>query len=367
MGYANTQSAELQKLDRKISAITAGSQKALNVRTDKMYFKAEDGETFDEAAGIHKDTRITFVQRDEDTIELWKGDTQISGQGGDWEVVNALLLESSAVTQITGGANGETFRTTGSGDNDTTIDTPTYGQRTGQFTLTTRGRQEGQNWVTQNAPSNDFYILYNYQTAMFTMPASTRRYGTYGGPKYVIELLRNGVRETITLVPFIFAYHLSVPIYQVGSNAAYKYSETYEDALYQAYYTTGRYLQAERGYYVTRSIHNGATTHGYYYGNAYGNLNGKIYSTRNAYPTASPCITVSEMHYDQQQNAVLGTIRYLQEYPRSQNRFGQLGILYDLETGVELSTPQAIFNVNHPQNYANEFIMYKILKGDSIT
>ena len=281
--------------------------------------------------------------------------------------MNALLLESSAVTQITGGANGEAFRTTNIGDDDTTIDTPTYGQRTGQFTLTTRGRQEGQIWVTQNVPSNDFHILYNYQTAMFTMPSSTRRYGGYGGPKYVIEILRNGVRETITLVPFIFSYHLSVPIYRSGTYAAYKYSETYEDALYQAYYTTGRYLGAERGYYVTRSIHNGATTHGYYYGNADGNLNGRSYNTRNAYPTSSPCITVSEMHYDQQQNAVLGTMQYLQEYPRSQNRFGQLGILYDLETGAELSRPQAIFNVGHPSKYANEFIMYKLLTGGNIT
>lgn len=354
-------------INTRMSKISKSFQTSLNKRLDKMSFKDQSGEEYEEKAGIHPDKYVYFVQRDENTIELWKGDIQISGQGGDWEVVNALLLESSAVTQITGGANGETFRTTGSGDNDTTIDAPTYGQRTGQFTLTTRGRQEGQNWVTQNAPSNDFYILYNYQTAMFTMLSSTRRYGEYGGPKYVIELLRNGVRETITLVPFIFAYHLSVPIYQVGSNAAYKYGETYEDALYQAVYTNGRYLQADRGYYVTRSIHNGATTHGYYYGDVYGNLNGNIYSTRNAYPTASPCLTVSEMHYDQQQNAVLGTMRYLQEYPKSQNRFGQLGILYDLETGAELSTPQAIFNVNHPQNYANEFIMCKILKGESIT
>lgn len=354
-------------INTRMSKISKSFQTSLNKRLDKMSFKDQSGEEYEEKAGIHPDKYVYFVQRDEDTIELWKGDTQISGQGGDWEVVNALLLESSSVTQITGGANGETFRTTGSGDDDTTIDTPTYGQRTGQFTLTTRGRQEGQNWVTQNAPSNDFHILYNYQIARFTQPASTAKTCTYGGPKYVIELLRNGVRETITLVPFIFAYHLSVPIYQVGSNAAYKYSETYEDALYQAYYTTGRYIQANRGYYVTRAIHNGATTHGYYYQGAVTSIDGRIYNTRNGYPRYSAGITVSEMHYDQQQNAVLGTMRYLQEYPRSQNRFGQLGILYDLETGAELSRPQAIFNVGHPSKYANDLIMCKILKGESIT
>ena len=355
-------------INTRMSKISKSFQTSLNKRLDKMSFKDQSGEEYEEKAGIHPDKYVYFVQRDEDTIELWKGDIQISGQGGGWEVVNALLLESSAVTQITGGANGETFRTTGSGDNDTTIDTPTYGQRTGQFTLTTRGRQEGQNWVTQNAPSNDFYILYNYQTAMFTIPSSTRRYGTYRGSKYVIELLRNGVRETITLVPITFGCHLSVPIYQSGSNAAYKYCDTYPEALYESYGTTGNYMQMYGGYYVTRSIHNGATTHGYYYMSVTASsVSPNDYSTRNTYPTTMPCITVSEMHYDQQQNAVLGTIRYLQEYPRSQNRFGQLGIFYDLETGAELSTPQAIFNVNHPQNYANELIMCKILKGESIT
>lgn len=355
-----------REASERIQKVSRSFQDSLNKRLDKLTFNDVDGETYDDME-FPSYKCVYFVQRDEDTIELWKGDIQISGQGGGWEVVNTLLLESSAVTQITGGANGETFMTTGSGDNDTTIDTPTYGQRTGQFTLTTRGRQEGQNWVTQNAPSNDFYILYNYQTARFTQPASTAKTCTYEGPKYVIELLRNGVRETITLVPFIFAHHLSVPVYLKGSYADYKYSETYEDALYQAYYTTGKYIRAYRGYYVTRAIHNGATTHGYYYQGAGTSINGRIYNTRNGYPRYSAGITVSEIHYDQQQNAVLGTMRYLQEYPRSQNRFGQLGILYDLETGAELSHPQAIFNVGHPSKYANEFIMYKLLTGGNIT
>lgn len=351
----------------RISKVSKSFQQTLNNRLDKMNFKDQTGEIYDDPDAMHPEKTVYFVQRDEDTIELWKGDIQISGQGGDWKVVNALLLESSAVSAITGGANGTIFMT-GGDHNDTLLDTPSYNQIAGQFTLTTRGRQEGANWVTQNAPIDDFNILYNYQTAMFTTPSSTRRYGTYRGSKYVIELLRNGVRETIILVPITFGCHLSVPIYQSGSNAAYKYCDAFQEVLYESYYTTGNYMQMYGGYYVTRSIHNGATTHGYYYTSVTAaSVSPNDYSTRNAYPTTMPCITVSEMHYDQQQNAVLGTMRYLQEYPRSQNRFGQLGIFYDLETGAELSTPQAVFNVDHPQKYANELIMCKILKGESIT
>lgn len=363
MGYTNTQSAELQKLDRKISAITAGSQKALNVRTDKMYFKAEDGETFDEAAGIHKDTRITFVQRDENTIELWKGDTQISGQGGDWEVVNALLLESSAVTQITGGANGETFRTTGSGDNDTTIDTPTYGQRTGQFTLTTRGRQEGQNWVTQNAPSNDFYILYNYQTASASSRQnpyissdenSVTRY-----PMYVLDIIRGNVRETITLKVFQLSCHTSWrPRWTSGTSYVdFPMHDTYDEAYQYAYGM--QCVKFHTAIYVERVIEGGTTTRGYYHASLYPG------STKGVKSILS--LNITNIHYDSTLNMVVGTPYIYPEYSKEDSCCGQLGLRRDLETGVSLSEPLVIFNVNHPQNYANEFIMYKILKGESIT
>ena len=349
-------------INTRMSKISKSFQTSLNKRLDKMSFKDQSGEEYEEKAGIHPEKYVYFVQRDEDTIELWKGDIQISGQGGDWEVVNALLLESSAVTQITGGANGETFRTTGSGDNDTTIDTPTYGQRTGQFTLTTRGRQEGQNWVTQNAPSNDFYILYNYQIA-----AASSRQNPYISsdensvtryPMYVLDIIRGNVRETITLKVFQLACHTSwMPQWKSGTSYVdFPMHGTYDEVYQYAY---SQYcVKLRTAIYVERTIEGGGTTHGYYFSN-------NLSPTRGVKPILS--LNVTNIHYDSNLDMVVGTPYILQEYSKADSCCGQLGLRRDLETGASLGEPLVIFNVNHPQNYANEFIMYKILKGENIT
>ena len=345
-------------INTRMSKISKSFQTSLNKRLDKMSFKDQSGEEYEEKAGIHPDKYVYFVQRDEDTIELWKGDIQISGQGGGWEVVNALLLEGSAVTQITGGANGETFRTTGSGDNDTTIDTPTYGQRTGQFTLTTRGRQEGQNWVTQNAPSNDFYILYNYQIAA----ASSRQnpYISSGEnavtryPMYVLDIIRGNVRETITLKVFQLWFHTGWAPSVLYPNAKFPKHDTYDEAYEYAY--GKRHIEYGVALYAERSIAGGATTHGYYY--PWGGPRG-VASTIG--------LNITNIHYDSNLDMIVGTPYISQEYSKAYSCCGQLGLRRDLETGASLGEPLVIFNVNHPQNYANEFIMYKILKGESIT
>lgn len=363
------------EVQRRISKVSQSFQKTLNNRLDKMTFEDQTAAEYDDPNVSHQDNHVYFVQRDANTIELWKGDIQISGQGGgsDWTVVNSLLLESASVSAVTGGANGSRFMAVNTGDTFDIMDTPSYGQHSGDFKLTTRGKPSSGGgstgaWITMNHPfatTDHFQILYNYQPCMCVSSPSVAS-KTTAGPKYVIELLRNGVRETITIRPFIFAHHVSVPTYQRGSVAAYKYSDTYEDALYQAVVMTGNYITPNTGYYVTRAIEGGATSHGYYYAGG-GSINSSIYNTRNAYNTAVPSIAISGMYYDSQQDAVLGILYYLTEYPRSQNRFGQLGILYDLDTGAQLATPQAIFNANHPQNYDNEYIMYKILRGESIT
>lgn len=349
-------------INTRMSKISKSFQTSLNKRLDKMSFKDQSGEEYEEKAGIHPDKYVYFVQRDEDTIELWKGDIQISGQGGDWEVVNALLLESSAVTQITGGANGETFMTTATGRNDTTIDTPTYGQRRGQFTLTTRGRQEGQNWVTQNAPSNDFYILYNYQIAAASsrqnpyISADENQITRY--PMYVLDIIRGNVRETITLKVFQLACHTSwMPQWTSGTSYVdFPMHDTYDEVYQYAYLQYC--VKFRTAIYVERAIEGGGTTHGYYFSN-------NLAPTRGVKPILS--LNVTNIHYDSNLDMVVGTPYIFQEYSKADSCCGQLGLRRDLETGASLGEPLVIFNVNHPQNYANEFIMYKILKGESIT
>lgn len=349
-------------INTRMSKISKSFQTSLNKRLDKMSFKDQSGEEYEEKAGIHPDKYVYFVQRDEDTIELWKGDIQISGQGGGWEVVNALLLEGSAVTQITGGANGETFRTTGSGDNDTTIDTPTYGQRTGQFTLTTRGRQEGQNWVTQNAPQGDFNILYNYQIA----GASSRQNPYISNeenpltryPMYVLDIIRGNVRETITLKVFQLSCHTSwMPRWTSGTTYVdFPYHDTYDEVYdYASGYQCVKFRTA---IYVERAIEGGATTHGYYHASLYPGATKGVKSILS--------LNVTNIHYDSNLGMVVGTPYIYPEYSKEDSCCGQLGLRRDLETGAYLGEPLVIFNVAHPQNYSNEFIMYKILKGESI-
>lgn len=343
----------------RISKVSKGFQQTLNNRLDKMNFKDQTGEIYDDPDAMHPEKTVYFVQRDEDTIELWKGDIQISGQGGDWTVVNALLLEDSDVAAVTGGANGNIFMT-GGDHNDGQLDTPSYDQLSGQFTLSTRGRQEGANWVTRNAPTGDFYILYNYQVAVAAFGSNPyissddsplTRY-----PTYILNLIRNGVRETLTLTVFQMESHTSeFPTVESGS-LTYHYFDDYDDTYDYLRGANGPCCLFGTGLYVERVVEGGATTHGYYYG-------------AGGYRHASSILTVNvtNIHYDSNLDLVIGTPYIVQEYTKAQSCAGQLGLRRDLTDGSSLAEPYVIFNVNHPQNYTNEFIMYKILKGESIT
>lgn len=345
----------------RISKVSKGFQNTLNNRLDKMNFKDQTGEIYDDPDAMHPEKTVYFVQRDEDTIELWKGDIQISGKGGDWEVVNALLLESSAVSAITGGADGTIFMISGD-HNDTLLDTPSYNQIAGQFALSTRGRQEGQNWVTRNAPPGDFNILYNYQvaTAAFgvnpyisTGEDPIRRY-----PKYVLNLVRGGVRETLTLTIFLLSCHTSeMPTLAGTSTLEYHYFDNYDDTYTYLRNANGPCVRVVDGIYVERSIEGGSTTHGYYYKTLTGNKG----------VSSGISINITNIHYDSNLDLVVGTPYIFEEYSKSESCAGQLGLRRDLVDGGSLTEPYVIFNVNHPQNYINEFIMYKILKGESIT
>lgn len=348
-----------KQISEKIQTVSRKFQTTLNKRLDKMNFKDWTGEEYEDPDHSHPENNVYFVQRDDTTIELWKGDIQISGQGGDWVVVNALLLESSSAASVTGGADGTIFMTSGD-HNDTLLDTPSYNQISGQFTLTTRGRQEGQNWVTRNAPTGDFYILYNYQVAVATsrtepyISSDENQITRY--PKYILNLIRNSVRETLTLTVFQMESHTSEMPTTTSSSLEYHYFDDYDDTYEYLRAANGPCCLFRTGLYVERVIEGGATTHGYYYG-------------AGGYRHASSILTVNvtNIHYDSNLDLVVGTPYIFQEYTKEQSCAGQLGLRRDLTDGSSLAEPYVIFNVNHPQNYANEFIMYKILKGESIT
>lgn len=75
--------------EKRLNDVHAQVQKNLNSRLDGFRFREVDAETFDEDAGKHDDKQISFVQRDENTIEMYMGDTQIgsSGSGGSRSAV----------------------------------------------------------------------------------------------------------------------------------------------------------------------------------------------------------------------------------------------------------------------------------------
>ena len=75
---------KLIKLENEVDAASCQVQKNISKHLDGLYFRVMSGTDFDtekEGDG-HYDEQLTFVIRDEDTIELWKGDVQVSSSGG---------------------------------------------------------------------------------------------------------------------------------------------------------------------------------------------------------------------------------------------------------------------------------------------
>lgn len=77
-------------------------------------------------------------------------------------------------------------------------------------------------------------------------------------------------------------------------------------------------------------------------------------------------VNIKDVHYDSTLGMVIGTPYMFHEYSKEDSICGQLGLRRDLETGESLPDPKVIFNVDNPQMYQNEFIMYRLLKGESI-
>lgn len=352
----------------KIDKVSKGFQESLNNRLAKMSLKDVTGEEYEEKTGNHPFTDLYFVQRDEHTIELWKGDVQISGKGGDgYEVTSALLLESSNVAAVTGGVNGEIFMTVLSGDNEYDLQSASYGNIHGEFQFTTRGRQGGQRWEIENSPSNGFNILYNRQVAYADITPSgsgtnyvnAREDAMTRYPKYVLEIIRpsTGVRETLTYTVGQLSTHTGwMPQWTSGQSYVtfpehYTYQEAYD------YMETWHAMSFRTMLFVSRNIHDGPSTYGFYYSTDCGGFLGM---------SSILSVNIKDIHYDSTLGMVIGTPYMFHEYSKEDSICGQLGLRRDLETGELLPDPKVIFNVDNPQMYQNEFIMYKLLKGESI-
>ena len=76
---------KLVKLENDVDTASSQVQKNISKHLDGLYFRVMSGTDFDteQAGDGHYDEQLTFVIRDEDTIELWKGDVQVSSSGGN--------------------------------------------------------------------------------------------------------------------------------------------------------------------------------------------------------------------------------------------------------------------------------------------
>ena len=72
---------EVQSAKQKSNKLQSQSQKNLNTRLDNLYLKTLTGTAYDAGVGSHNSNCLYFVQRDSSTIEVYKGDTKISGKG----------------------------------------------------------------------------------------------------------------------------------------------------------------------------------------------------------------------------------------------------------------------------------------------
>lgn len=109
---------------QKIEQAASNMQKNLNKRLDGLYFRVVDGNDFDteQAGDGHYDEQITFVIRDEDTIELWKGDVQVSSSGGGKKRAAMYAIDPNGWDF----ALSDNYRQTTTTHGNTYVITPTY-------------------------------------------------------------------------------------------------------------------------------------------------------------------------------------------------------------------------------------------------
>ena len=89
--YTEKQQRELNELNRNIQQVERQAQKNLNARLDNMRFCDYTRTEFDNTAP-HAETDISFVLETDQSISLYKGDTQLSSQGSGVDVLYAALV-----------------------------------------------------------------------------------------------------------------------------------------------------------------------------------------------------------------------------------------------------------------------------------
>lgn len=89
--YNEKQQKTMDSLDKGLKKVERQAQKNLNSRLDNMRFCDYTRAEFNSSAP-HADTDISFVLETDQTISLYKGDTQLSSQGSNVDVLYAALV-----------------------------------------------------------------------------------------------------------------------------------------------------------------------------------------------------------------------------------------------------------------------------------
>lgn len=89
--YAEKQQEKMDSLDKGLKKVERQAQKNMNARLDHMRFRDYTRSEFDNTAP-HADTDISFVLENDQSISLYKGDTQLSSQGSGVDVLYSALV-----------------------------------------------------------------------------------------------------------------------------------------------------------------------------------------------------------------------------------------------------------------------------------
>ena len=340
-----------KEVSERISKVNRSFKTSLNNRLDRMSFKDTDGTTYDSETGNHDTKNVYFVQRDANTIELWKGDTKISGSGGGGIRVNNCLI----TLDNSGFVSGEV-------SSDTSLNSASYPNANGIVSLKTTGVYSNGTWTKQNAPSSSGVCLNNNQYVGWGRMAE-KKY-----PIFTLDIVRplSGVLETL------YFYDCQT---SVSQRRTYDKTSVYQNR------TIGSFTGSTYDWPTTLPIDAKELASWYsdIYIERYSNgilLSSGWYSSNGLTPYEAPNAMISlrftDIVWDQTYGAVSRTGHSLwhgydrcDEYPKSSGHCRQLGLLYDFGSSTALEAPWIRFdtaNVTPTDN--NEYKEYLLIKGE---
>lgn len=338
----STLSSDFQKIKRQF-------QVSLNKRLDKMSLKSISGNDYDSTE--HFDNCIYFVLRDENTIELYKGDIRISGVGGLLYNIDSALVFDTNWASGTGASYSDFIKYS---DYINPIDTADilnasqHPDTQGVIDLVTADQEHS--LESFSAINTAYRIAYSPTAGNQTLS---------NVPQYQRMELIVFRPSTPAVERFeIFSMQLYLLFSRQGNNMTgtideilQKNSTIYNNALYVKRYINGQ-LHSEGIYAPDNEASPNVIT-------------GRIAKGRA--PNNCFGCAISDIIYSSTFNMFWGPLylysgmTLLQEYSKSDAVFGQLGITRDIITGDSLSPAYLIFSANTP-----ELNIYKILKGEAI-